>query len=78
MVHSTLGGRKDGRTEGRKAEIDVPLLSFEKAGDNKFHLYSTKHAHKCIISDNRLHTSMCSRCLHTINFRLGIQKVCIL
>ena len=27
--------RKDGRTEGRKAENYVPPLFFEKAGDNK-------------------------------------------
>ena len=28
-------GRKDGRTEGRRAENYVPPLFFEKAGDNK-------------------------------------------
>ena len=29
-------GRKDGRTEGRKAENYVPPLFFEKAGDNNY------------------------------------------
>ena len=29
-------GRTDGRTEGRKAKNYVPLLFFEKAGDNKY------------------------------------------
>ena len=30
-----MEGRKDGRTEGRKAENYVPPLFFEKAGDKK-------------------------------------------
>ena len=34
-VHTPIGGRKDGRTDGRKAKNHVPLLFFEKAGDNK-------------------------------------------
>ena len=31
-VHTPIGGRKDGRTEGRKAKNYVPPLFFEKAG----------------------------------------------
>ena len=38
-VPTILGGRKDGRTEGRNAENYVPPLFFEKAGDNKNYIY---------------------------------------
>ena len=37
-VHTPSGGRKNGRNRtesGRKAKTYVPLLFFEKAGDNK-------------------------------------------
>ena len=54
QVYHRKPGRKDGRTEGRKAENYVPPLFFEKAGDNNQVQYKIMHSRNRLLQNMKM------------------------